>query len=205
MTKYLLAMHSTSETLGIAVQEEGESTQHINTFNVGKKLSNNLFKCINTMLPSKNWKKLTRLAVAIGPGGFTGTRLTVVMARTLAQQLNCPLDGVSSFSLMAARLSPHRNGGDLEEAFWIVKSLPRRGIVGGKYKIVNKTNEVLELEIPHLLAPNIEVNPSIQADEDVEADVGKLLETCKKNHELKYQSNWGKVLPIYPTSPVGQI
>jgi hypothetical protein len=61
------------------------------------------------------------------PGGFTSTRLTVVLARTLAQQLQLPLDGVGSWLLIARRL------GLTEAPAWLVQELPRRGLVAGLY------------------------------------------------------------------------
>jgi tRNA threonylcarbamoyladenosine biosynthesis protein TsaB len=59
-------------------------------FPLGRGLSNQLLTCIETVLPAADWTRLGRLAVATGPGGFTGTRLTIVVARTLAQQLASP-------------------------------------------------------------------------------------------------------------------
>jgi tRNA threonylcarbamoyl adenosine modification protein YeaZ len=47
------------------------------------------------------------VAVAKGPGGFTGTRIGVVTARTLAQQLQVPLFGISSLAAMAAAQTEH--------------------------------------------------------------------------------------------------
>ena len=105
--KYLLALHSSSEKLGVAILnlKEPEQNIHNSIFNSGRELANNLFKNVESLLPARQWSKIVRIAVAKGPGSFTGTRLTIVMARTLAQQLDCPLDGSSSFALMAPRLS----------------------------------------------------------------------------------------------------
>jgi len=86
---------------------------------------------VEEVLPAEQWSSLGRLAVATGPGGFTGTRLTVAMARTLAQQLALPLDGVGSFALIARRL--RRQGLVEARPFWVVQPLPRRGLVAGLY------------------------------------------------------------------------
>ena len=121
--KYLLALHSSSETLGVALLNCAgiNTTKQISTFPLGRALSKNLLSCVNELLPSEDWSQIVRLGVAIGPGGFTGTRLSVVMARTLAQQLGCSLDGVSSFSLMAPRLAQTLNSEQLQKPFWIVQ------------------------------------------------------------------------------------
>ena len=105
-SKYLLALHSCSESFGIAIKDTENPKKIIKSeiFNIGRSLSNKLFSCIETILPRKFWKQIIRISVAKGPGSFTSTRLTVSMARTIAQQLDCSLDSMSSFHLMAPRL-----------------------------------------------------------------------------------------------------
>lgn len=87
-------------------------------------MANGLFDAIAELLPASRWRELSWLAVATGPGSFTGTRLTLVLARTLAQQLQIPLYGYGSLRLIAERRrlelasrGPH----------WIGQTLPRRG------------------------------------------------------------------------------
>ena len=82
-------------------------------------------------------------------GGFTGTRLTVVFARTLAQQLAIPLHGYSSFLLMAHRLAAPGQVMAEVPRFWLTQELPRRGVVAGCYG--SATNGAMaELEPPRL-------------------------------------------------------
>jgi tRNA threonylcarbamoyladenosine biosynthesis protein TsaB len=45
---------------------------------------------------------LDRIAVGIGPGGFTGLRIAVTYAKSLAQTWHRPLCGISSFDLLEA-------------------------------------------------------------------------------------------------------
>ncbi len=47
------------------------------------------------------WKDLSALGVGIGPGNFTGVRLSVAAARGLALSLHIPAVGVSTFEAMA--------------------------------------------------------------------------------------------------------
>ncbi len=208
----MLALHSSSETLGIAIYDPKEISKKIRiaTFPLGRKLSNNLLECIEEVLPHSQWQNIGRLGVALGPGGFTGTRLTVVLARTLAQQLNCPLNGVSSFALMAPRLALSSDDLILEKPFWIENDLPRRGKVAGQYLIkINpkfiEYKEVVELTPPHLLKAFQGISPVLKANEDVSKDVMRLLEICEWSEKIGLSSCWSKAIPFYPTSPVGNI
>lgn len=195
----LLALHSCTERFALAVQDPnvGGGTHRVAGFDDGRDLSNGLIERVEALLPRDRWGALQGLAVATGPGGFTGTRLSVVMARTLAQQLCCPLLGVSSFALMAHRLAPD------DQPFWIAQTLLRRGVVAGRYRV--QVDEVIELEAPHLLSDDHQVTPAVQASADVDADVVQLLRCLQRAVQGDQPLPWNPVLPLYPTSPVGPV
>jgi tRNA threonylcarbamoyladenosine biosynthesis protein TsaB len=48
------------------------------------------------------WDRVERIAVGVGPGGFTGLRLGIATARALSQARNLPVAGVSSLEALAA-------------------------------------------------------------------------------------------------------
>ncbi|MGC6482079.1 MAG: tRNA (adenosine(37)-N6)-threonylcarbamoyltransferase complex dimerization subunit type 1 TsaB [Synechococcus sp.] len=206
MSRWLLALHSSTPVLGVAALDldDPQGSRRVLTRAAGRELTNTLLAAVQEVLPAHQWPEIVRLAVATGPGGFTGTRLTVVMARTLAQQLDCPLDGISSFALMAPRLARQGALVSPQDPFWIVQTLPRRGQVGGAYRL-GLGGAVEEMQEPHLLADGDVVQPALAMAEDVEADVGWLLECCLAAHQRGESSPWSAVLPIYPTSPVGVV
>lgn len=65
-----------------------------------------LLPAVDEMLSETGWRKsdLDLIIVGLGPGSFTGIRIGVVTARTLAQALNLPLAGVSLLDCYAAKL-----------------------------------------------------------------------------------------------------
>ena len=208
-SKYLLALHSTSESFGIAVKdiEEKETIIKSEVFNIGRALSNKLFSCIETILPRKFWKQIIRISVAKGPGSYTSTRLTISMARTIAQQINCSLDSMSSFQIMAPRLYKYLDQNQNLNPFWIKDTLPRRGIIAGKYKLIkihkdSDFHEFSEIISPQLISNDEEINPSIKASKNIEEDIISMIKYSQYFHKSKVNSNWQKTLPIYPTSPI---
>ena len=55
-------------------------------------LCNNLINDLNKFISKENLQKINKLSVSIGPANFNASRLIVVLARTISQQINCPLD-----------------------------------------------------------------------------------------------------------------
>ncbi|MEO1521979.1 MAG: tRNA (adenosine(37)-N6)-threonylcarbamoyltransferase complex dimerization subunit type 1 TsaB [Cyanobacteria bacterium J06633_2] len=98
--KYALAIHTASPELGLAIRN-GAGSERSQTWNLGRDLSTQLHVHLNEFLHPQQWSDLAFIAVAKGPGGFTGTRIGVVTARTLAQQLNIPLFSISTLKAFA--------------------------------------------------------------------------------------------------------
>ncbi len=208
-SKYLLALHSCSESFGIAVKdtENPETIIKSEVFHIGRSLSNKLFSCIEKILPKKFWKQIIRISVAKGPGSFTSTRLSISMARTIAQQIDCSLDSMSTFHLMASRLYKDLDPSQVYNPFWILDELPRRGILAGKYQLVkidqdSNYHEFNELIPPQIIGNEKEIYPSIKYSNNIEQDIISLIHFSQYCQNSKVTSYWGKTLPIYPTSPI---
>jgi tRNA threonylcarbamoyladenosine biosynthesis protein TsaB len=69
--------------------------------------------------------RLDRLAVGIGPGGFTGLRIAIAYAKALAAAWRLPLVPISSFDLL-------EYGGTFERALTVVVGRP--GVISARYR-----------------------------------------------------------------------
>ncbi|MGB7413878.1 MAG: tRNA (adenosine(37)-N6)-threonylcarbamoyltransferase complex dimerization subunit type 1 TsaB, partial [Thermosynechococcaceae cyanobacterium] len=98
--QYALGIDTASPTLRLGLSNFAEVNHH-QAWTVGRDLSLYLHQHLSELIQPHTWSELTWIAVVKGPGGYTGTRLGVVTARTLAQQLHLPLYGVSTLALFA--------------------------------------------------------------------------------------------------------
>jgi tRNA threonylcarbamoyl adenosine modification protein YeaZ len=111
---YGLALHTASPQLGLAISNFASDIRS-STWNLGRDLSAHLHQHLVEFLTPQTWANLAFIAVAKGPGGFTGTRIGVVTARTLAQQLEIPLFAISTLAAVAWSSPPpppQGRGGD---------------------------------------------------------------------------------------------
>jgi tRNA threonylcarbamoyl adenosine modification protein YeaZ len=98
--KYGLALHTSSPALGLAISSSAEDVR-CQTWDLGRETSNYLHPYLRDFLSPQTWQDLGWIAVACGPGGFTGTRLGLVTARMLGQQLDVPVFAISSLAAIA--------------------------------------------------------------------------------------------------------
>ena len=98
--KYGLALHTTSPQLGLAIGNFAGDIRS-STWDLGLDLSTYLHQYLREFLQPQTWQDLEFIAVAKGPGSFTATRIGLVTARTLAQQLDIPLFAISSLGAVA--------------------------------------------------------------------------------------------------------
>ena len=52
-------------------------------------LCNNLIDDFNKFISKENLQKVNKISVSIGPANFNASRLIVVLARTISQQIDC--------------------------------------------------------------------------------------------------------------------
>lgn len=77
----------------------------------GMKHAERLVSSIAGLLREAGWQpaELGRIAVTTGPGSFTGVRIGVTCARTMAQTLGVPLTGVNALEVLAAGIPRGKN------------------------------------------------------------------------------------------------
>ena len=170
-------------------------------------LCNNLVNDLNKFISKENLQKINKLSVSIGPANFNASRLIVVLARTISQQINCPLDSFSSFEIMAKRIASKNNIFRNKKSFWIYKKLKRKGLIAGKYEICLKEKNSSDLVIRETVLPKVVKELDIteltfEANYDDKKDLKELLDLANKNLLNSNVDSWRKVLPLYPISPI---
>ncbi|MGR3276922.1 tRNA (adenosine(37)-N6)-threonylcarbamoyltransferase complex dimerization subunit type 1 TsaB [Acaryochloris marina NIES-2412] len=97
---YALGLDTTSSALTLGISNFDQINRY-QTWDLGRDISIYLHQYLEAFLAPLSWSELEWLVVAQGPGSFTGTRIGVVTARTLAQQLHIPLYGISTLTAQA--------------------------------------------------------------------------------------------------------
>ena len=170
-------------------------------------LCNELIHNLDKFISKENLQKINKLSVSIGPANFNASRLIVVLARTISQQINCPLDSFSSFEIMAKRIASKNNILKNKKSFWIFKNLKRKGFIAGKYEIYHNEKNSTDLIIKETVLPKIikeleSKELSFEATYDDKKDLKELLDITNKNLLNSNMDSWRKVLPLYPISPI---
>ena len=203
-----LVIHSTDNSFGFGYRKNNtlESDElFIKKFD--NDLCNNLINDLNKFISKENLQKINKLSVSIGPANFNASRLIVVLARTISQQINCPLDSFSSFEIMAKRIASKNNIFANKKSFWIYKKLKRKGFIAGKYEICNNGKNSSDLVIRETVLPKVikeleSEELSFEATYDDKEDLKELLDLSNKNLLNSDIDSWRKVLPLYPISPI---
>ena len=202
-----LAIHSTDNSFGFAYRKNNSDlSDNFFTKKFDNDLCNNLIVDFTNFIKKENLKKINKISVSIGPSNFNASRQIIVLARTLAQQINCSLDSFSSFKLMAKRIAIKNNIYSNKNSFWIFKKLKRRGYIAGKYEVYIsesvKNFTINEKIVPKIFENLKSIESSYQAEYSDIDDLKELLNLSNKNSQHSIFNTWDKVLPLYPISPI---
>lgn len=204
-----LALHTSSPALGLAIGH-GNNVR-CQTWDLGRETSNYLHPYLQDFLSPQTWQDLDWIAVANGPGGFTGIRLAVVTARTLAQQLELPVFAISSLAAVAWSLE--QNGA-------IAVSMPaQRGeVFGSVYEIKIDRNLPSSFgQLTPILPDTVfsaadwdkklaEIQPThhqiVPQSANLAATVTSVFALAQLAYTQGQRPHWSSVLPFYGQHPV---
>lgn len=213
-SKYGLALHTTSSQLGLAISNFAGETR-CSVWDLGRDLSTHLHQYLADFLPPQTWQDLAFLAVAKGPGSFTATRIGIVTARTLAQQLDIPLFAVSTLEAVAwahfsqtsvrqescsearvVALQMPAQRGQLFTAIYQASTngLPLTTRLLDAVMTPDTWQQFLEtLEMPYEL---------IDVSANLGASVSSLMELAYLDWQQEKNLHWSEALPFYGQHPV---
>ena len=140
----LLAIDTSNQTLAVAVLEENKVLAH---FQLNRKMNHSLtlMPAIETVMEAAGLKPtdLDRIVVAKGPGSYTGIRIAVTTAKTLAETLKIELATVSSLAVIAGNTRINKLIVPLMDA-------RRNNVYAGVYRWENKqlVNVIADQHIP---------------------------------------------------------
>ncbi|MBW4677942.1 MAG: tRNA (adenosine(37)-N6)-threonylcarbamoyltransferase complex dimerization subunit type 1 TsaB [Desmonostoc geniculatum HA4340-LM1] len=206
-TKYALSLHTTTPELGIAISNfVGDTRSQV--WNLGRDLSSLIHQYLIEFIKPQTWADLSYIAVAKGPGGFTGTRIGVVTARTLGQQLDIPVFAISTLAAVAwSQASKTQNPKTLA-----VQMPGQRGqIFAAIYQVIPDASgliallpdTVMTLEAWQETLANWNTSYQlIEAQSGLAATVTSILELAELEWEQGKSPNWSEALPYYGQHPV---
>ncbi|MBC1435773.1 tRNA (adenosine(37)-N6)-threonylcarbamoyltransferase complex dimerization subunit type 1 TsaB [Listeria rocourtiae] len=134
----ILGIDTSNDTLGVSLWRDNKVIGELVT-NLKKNHSVRLLPAIAQLMKECDVtpQDLTKIAVAEGPGSYTGLRIGVTVAKTMAWDLQIPIVGVSSLALMA------QNGRFFDGLIVPVMDARRGNVYAGIY---NEEGEVVEAD-----------------------------------------------------------
>ncbi len=102
---YILALETSNQAMSVAVMNDHDLLGEI-TINRKQTHSQQLMPAIEQLMAASALtpEQLDRIVVADGPGSYTGIRIAVTTAKTLAYTLEKELVGISSLAVLAANV-----------------------------------------------------------------------------------------------------
>ncbi len=211
MTKYGLALHTSSPALGLAMGN-GEDNLRCQTWDLGRETSNYLHPYLLDFLSPHTWQDLNWIAVAQGPGGFTGTRLGLVTVRTLGQQLDLPVFTISSLAAVAWNLAQNSAIGTKNGSVAISMPAQRDELFTAVYQPLPDRHELITILPDAVLSSadwETQLNRIEPADRHVIDRSANLADTVAGVWDLAriaytqgQRPQWSMALPFYGQHPV---
>jgi tRNA threonylcarbamoyl adenosine modification protein YeaZ len=206
VNKYGLALHTASRQLGLAISNFAGDYRYA-TWNLDRDLATHLHQYLVEFIQPQTWADLAFIAVAKGPGGFTGTRIGMVTARTLAQQLDIPIFAISTLAAFAYESNQKST---LNQDIALQMPAQRGQLFGAVYS-VNQDSGLTELFPDTVMTPEswLEKLESwgdsyrlIEVGSELGASVYSVLELAYLDWKMGLRPGWSDALPYYGQHPV---
>lgn len=202
--KYALALHTSTSHLGIAISNYGGDSR-TQVWDLGRGLASRLHQYLQEIIVPQTWQDIEFMAIAKGPGGFTGTRVGVVTARTIAQQLNIPLFGISNLAAVAAAQN-YRGLGLLaiemdarrNQLFVGIYQLDSQGYWQTYLEDTLMTKDIWQQTLNSLQFPY----QLIKTEENIAVTVTEVMDLAYACWQQGKTGDWSQVFPFYGQHPV---
>ncbi|MEG4166712.1 MULTISPECIES: tRNA (adenosine(37)-N6)-threonylcarbamoyltransferase complex dimerization subunit type 1 TsaB [unclassified Microcoleus] len=204
--KYGLALHTASRELGLAISNFA-GDYRCQTWNLDRDLATHLHQYLVEFIGPQTWEDLAFIAVAKGPGGFTGTRMGMVTARTLAQQLDIPVFAISTLAAVACSSSKK----SISTQDMALQMPAQRGQLFGAVYSINKDSGLTELFTDTVMTPESwqekldkwgNSYQLIEVGSELGWSVSSVLELAYLEWQMGSRPDWSDALPYYGQHPV---
>jgi tRNA threonylcarbamoyladenosine biosynthesis protein TsaB len=103
-----LAIIDTSQRVGWVAVARGETLLASRRLDEARRHARDLAPALAELLAEQGWRarQLEGIVVSRGPGSYTGLRVGIMSAKTLAYVIGCPLVGVDTFAAIARQSPP---------------------------------------------------------------------------------------------------
>lgn len=204
---WILGIHTTTPTLGLALVSTQEGIPRQKTWYLEREMASQLHPHLLDFLAPQTWTDLIAIAVAVGPGSFTGCRLGVTVARTLGQSLQIPVYGISTLAALAYASIPDPNATSSSTIAVEMDAL-RGEWYGGIYRIDYADQELEEMIPAQLWSSEIwqtqkESLPQVvsAADFDQNPPVEAICALALWSWRKGFYPDWRMVFPVYGRKP----
>lgn len=204
MKQYAIALHTTTPELGLSISNFADDSRS-DVWNLERNVSNLMHQYLMNFIKPQAWADMAFVAVAKGPGGFTGTRIGLVAARTLGQQLNIPVFAVSTMAAVAWKSKGNN-------ATIAVQMPAQRGMLfAAIYQVLPDGKGLTALMPDMVITPQAwqekldswnENYQLVDAKSGLATTVTEILQLAYLDWQQGKSPDWAEALPFYGQHPV---
>lgn len=208
--QWILGIHTTTPVLGLALLpvEEALGQGRSQCWVLDRQMAAQLHPCLRGFLASQDKQQIVAIAVAVGPGSFTGSRLGVSVARLLGQQLRIPVFGYSTLAAIARQVWQEQGSPSNPLTVAVQMDAKRQEWYGSVYRVEREQisalwpDQVWALEAWEQALENWPEAKRVDGAAFVDPlPVLALAELARMDFSAGLRPSWQEVLPIYGRQP----